>query len=416
MQSSNKRLRNIVIQGGVLGVLLGLVFIAGFLFHKLIDEEPVQAQSSNTAQPALEQSDPFTDANFMVLDEVHGLVRDNFYRELPDATALEYAAIRGYLGALSDPYSFFSDPPVAQSESDALAGRYGGIGVDIKRSVAGLVELYPYPDSPAVQAGVLEGDILISINGELVASDERVDVIRQMLRGEVTEEGNGVEITVRRPDADEERVYQIAFAEIQVPSMVWRMLPGEPALGYVHISAFTARTPEELALAIADLRDRGMAGLVLDLRDNAGGLLQESVDVAAEFLDGGIVAIEQSRVTETIEEDTPGGFATDMPLIVVVNSRTASAAEVVAGAIQQNDRAILVGQRTRGKGSVQFIFGLSDGSSLRITAAIWLTPDRTPLDGVGLVPDIEMIPDETGRDVELDEAARQLRQRIVESN
>ncbi|NDJ84565.1 MAG: S41 family peptidase [Chloroflexi bacterium] len=398
-----------VIIGGVLaGLLLGGVFAAGFITHDITGDDPgpiVQAQSDPTPVPP--------ELEFPILHEVHGLVAGNFYRELPSAKTLEYAAIRGYLGSLEDPYSFFNDPPVAQSESDALAGIYGGIGVTVNRNERGVIELFPYPDGPAASAGVIDRDVLIAINGEPVPSDERLDVVRQQLRGEVAE-GSGVEITVSQPDVEETRTYFIAFAEIRIPSTVWRILPGEPVLGYIHITSFTSRTPEELEDAIAELKDLGAVGLVLDLRDNFGGLLQESIEIADEFLDGGIIVIEQSRQTgEVIEEATTGGLATEMPMIIIVNERTASAAEVVAGALQQNDRAVLVGQRTRGKGSVQFIYGLSDGSSFRITGAVWLTPDRTPLDGFGLTPDIEMIPDENNRDVELGEAIRQLNQQLV---
>lgn len=398
-----KQLMYMVSRGVLLGLVLGIAFAGGYLFHDITVDETVESAAAQ-ADPVL-QPEPFT-----LLQEVHGLVQDNFYREPPERTELEYAAIRGYLGALNDPYSFFNDPPVAQSESDALAGIYGGIGVTIKRNVAGQIEIYPYPNGPAARAGVVNGDILMAINGSPIDPSERVDVVRQALRGEVVED-NGVEITVLHDD--ESRSYFIAFEEILVPSTLWRMLPSEAPLGYIQITSFTARTPEEFEQAVRELRDQGMVGLVLDLRDNYGGLLRESIDLAGEFLDGGIIIIEKSRQRgEQPEEDSVGGAVTDLPVVVITNERTASAAEVVAGALQQNDRAIVVGQRTRGKGSVQFIFGLADGSSVRMTAEIWLTPDGTPLDGVGLVPDIEMIPDETGRDVELDEAIRQLEQRI----
>ncbi|MCB9435562.1 MAG: S41 family peptidase [Anaerolineales bacterium] len=377
-------------------------FIAGYIARS-------PQQETNTAQAQTDTNKPFT-----LLQEVDRLVEDNFYKDVPSATTREYAAIRGYLDALEDPYSFFSDPPVTQNQSDSLAGRYGGIGVDVKRNEAGLIELYPYPESPALAAGVLNGDILVAINDQMLNPTERLDIIQQMLRGEVTDEGNGVSITVEQPDGTNQHTIEIPFAEIRIPSVIWRVISGQPSFGYIQITSFTSRTPDELNDAMMGLADQNIAALILDLRDNSGGLLQESIQIADAFLDGGTIVIEKSRKSgEKNEVATAGDIAAGLPIAIIVNGRTASASEVVAGALQQNRRGFVIGQRTRGKGSVQFIFGLSDGSSIRITAAIWLTPDGTPLDGIGLSPDIEMIPDENGRDVELGEAVRQLSQLLV---
>lgn len=396
------------LRGAAVGLLLGMVFAAGYFARDL--SAPTQIREVGA------QDDPAM-LQFSLLDEVHQLVINNFYTDLPDNNQMQYAAIRGYLGALGDPYSFFNEPPVARSESDALAGRYGGIGVEVKRNVQGEIELFPYPDSPAIRVGLQDGDILLAINGEPLAIDQNLDVIRQALRGEVTDDGNGVTITIRSVATGEEQTLEIPFEEIRIPSVLWRMLPDEPLVGYINIISFTSRTPEELNEAIVDLQSQGMEGLVLDLRNNSGGLLRESIDISDVFLEDGIIVIEQSRVSgEVIENATPGSVIGDVPIMILVNDRTASAAEVVAGALQQNNRAILVGQRTRGKGSVQYIFGLSDGSSFRITGAIWLTPNGTPLDSVGLTPDIEMIPDSNGREVELDEAVRQLRTQLTTQN
>lgn len=396
-----KRFPYLVLRAVFLVTLCISAFIAGY-----VTRSPEVDQEANTAQAQTDTNQPF-----LLLNEVDRLVEDNFYKELPPVTAREYAAIRGYLEALEDPYSFFSDPPVTQSQSDSLAGRYGGIGVDIKRNEGGFIELYPYPESPALTSGVLNGDILVAVNDQPLNPTERLDVIQQMLRGEVTDDGNGVSITVEQPDGTNQRTLEIPFAEIRIPSVIWRVIAGQPSFGYIQITSFTSRTPDELNEAITGLSDQNIAALILDLRDNSGGLLQESIQIADAFLDEGTIVIEKSRKSgEKIEVATAGDIAAGFPIAIIVNSRTASASEVVAGALQQNGRGIVIGQRTRGKGSVQFIFGLSDGSSIRITAAIWLTPNGTPLDGVGLSPDIEMIPDENGRDVELGEAVRQLSQ------
>jgi carboxyl-terminal processing protease len=192
--------------------------------------------------------------------------------------------------------------------------------------------------------------------------------------------------------------------------VVWRILTENDQIGYIQILRFTSRTPEELETAIGELRGENITGLVLDLRNNSGGLLQESVVAASQFIDDGVIVYEQDREGERAFDAQEGGLATDLPLVVLVNQNTASAAELVAGAIQDHDRGILIGQTTFGKGSVQQIFQLSDASSLHITAAEWFTPSRNELDGIGLVPDISMIPDVNGRDVELGEGIRHLQQ------
>jgi len=196
--------------------------------------------------------------------------------------------------------------------------------------------------------------------------------------------------------------------------VIWRVLPEDTTIGYVQVTRFTGRTPDELKTALADLKTHEVAALVLDLRDNTGGLLQESIEVANAFLGSGPLVYEVNNGGEQVFTADPHGLVTDLPLVVLVNERTASGAELVAGAIQDDHRGILIGQKTFGKGTVQQIFPLSDKSSLHVTAAEWLTPLRHALDTVGLEPDVAMIPDAQGRDVELGEAVRQLEQSIQE--
>ena len=389
--SFRRRLADALARGALVGVMLGMAFLAGFVLR---DRMPATAQVGAADQ-------------FPLLDEVERLLEQNYLRQLPPQVEMEYAAIRGYLGALSDPFTFFIDPPVAQSESDVLAGQYGGIGVQVKRDERGDLVLFPFRDGPAARAGLLDGELLLAVDGLTIPPEERLDVVDRMLRGEVGE-GRGVTITVRQPDAPEARDLFIAFEVVMVPSVIWRVLHEAPSLGYIQIARFTARTPDELRGAIADLDAQGAEGLIVDLRGNSGGLLQESVQVASEFLDGGVVFYEQTRHGQTETLASAGGSALHQPLAVLVDHGTASAAELVAGAIRDRDRGILVGQKTYGKGSVQLIFRLADGSSIHVTSAEWFTPARAALDGQGLVPDIAMIPTEDGRDVELGEAVRYL--------
>ncbi|MEO1440675.1 MAG: S41 family peptidase, partial [Chloroflexota bacterium] len=189
-----------------------------------------------------------------------------------------------------------------------------------------------------------------------------------------------------------------------------------PRTGYLQIIRFTNRTPDEVEAAINELKDEGIDSLIVDLRDNNGGLLKESVDVAGLFLNGGVVLYERNIDQEEVFEADDGSVLGELPLVVLVNGGTASAAELVAGAIQDRDRGILIGQTTFGKGTVQQIFRLSDDSSIHITSAEWFTPDRNQISGVGLEPDVTMIPDANGRDVELGEAVRYLNEQLAEAN
>lgn len=382
-----------VLAGLLVGLALGGAFVAGFIVRDV----------SGLGGRVLADGGSET---FPLLSEVETLIERNFVRPRPEQQVLEYGAIRGLLSALGDPFTFFIEPPVAASESDVLAGTYGGIGVQVARTEAGTLVLYPFADSPALQAGIVAGDVLRAVNGTPVDVTLQADALDQMLRGEVRE-GNGVALRVRGQDGSEREVF-VPFAVINVPSVVWRMLEEDARLGYLQILRFTSRTPDELATAVQSLREQGAQALVVDLRGNAGGLLQESIQVADAFIDEGVIVYQRSTAGERSFNATPGGVVVNLPIALLVNHGTASGAELVAGALQDYARALLIGQRTYGKGTVQQIFPLTDGSSLHVTSSEWFTPNRQMLDGAGLQPDIEVQPDAQGRDMELAEAVRRL--------
>jgi carboxyl-terminal processing protease len=391
-----------ILYGFLAGIGLALVFAAGFFFRDFVGIASVLAAPSRGSE---------ANASYPLLDEVQSLLDQYYLREQPDYTQRQYAAVRGVLSSLNDRYTFFIEPPVAQSESDVLAGTYGGIGVLLQRNEMAEFVLFPFPDSPAIRAGIEDGDRLIAINGTPLTMTEQQDAIDQMMRGEVRE-GSGVEITVVKHATGEELTVFIPFEVINVPSVVWRALEEDARIGYIQILRFTNRTPDELSTAVQDLRTLNIQALVLDLRGNAGGLLQESVDVADAFLDDGVILYERRPNDEQTFEAQAGGLITDLPIVVLVNRGTASAAELVAGAIRDSGRGIIIGQTTFGKGTVQQIFRLSDESSIHITSAEWFTPNNSTIEGVGLEPDIPMIPDQNGRDVEIGEAIRYLQQQL----
>jgi carboxyl-terminal processing protease len=386
-----------ILRGALAGLVLAAVFLLGYAVRDLLRPNGFASQL-------------ITVGSYPLLDEVQARLDADYLREQPSAQAREYGAIRGLLATLNDNYSIFVEPTVAQSENDVLAGTYGGIGVQIKHAEDGRWLLFPFADSPAAQAGVVNGDQLLAVNDVNIPADQQPDALDQQLRGEV-KDNNGVTITIRTGDA-EPRTLTIPFAVINVPSVVWRVLEQDARIGYIQILLFTDRTPDELTAAVNDLRAAQIDALVLDLRNNPGGYLRSSIAVASQFLDGGVVLYEKNRNGEREYLTEGGGILLDLPMIVLVNKGTASAAELVAGALRDRDRAILIGQATFGKGTVQNIYALSGGSSLHVTVSEWFTPSRTPLEGQGLAPTIAMIADETGRDVELGEAVRQLAQQL----
>ncbi|HID33771.1 MAG TPA: S41 family peptidase, partial [Anaerolineae bacterium] len=249
-------------------------------------------------------------------------------------------------------------------------------------------------DRPAAQAGVQKGDILLAVDGAPLPTPADLDQVTDMIRGSV---GTKVRLTVQR--GEQTLDFVITRAEIELPSVTWQPASGAPNAGYIRIERFSGLTAKELDQALGDLKtldaDRAF---IIDMRGNPGGLVDAAVNVASRFLDGGVVLIERhADGSEKVYEARSGvSVAPDTPLILLVDGNTASAAEIVAGALQDRARATLVGQTTYGKGSIQRIHRLSDNSAVHVTYAKWFTPHDRAIDGQGLEPDVivEPSPDE----------------------
>lgn len=333
------------------------------------------------------------------------IIAKDYLGQLPAPTDRTYGAIRGSLAAIGDPYTFFVEPEPAQRQQEELEGQFGGIGAHLELSEDGLIRLRPMVDRPAALAGVQEGDLLIAIDGQPtdgLAADPaaRLDAAANLLRGPV---GSPVRITVRRGGAPLD--FTITRAVIELPSVSWRTLDQTPGLGYIRIERFSALTDKELSQALDELRQANAAGrLVLDLRGNPGGLLDAGVDVAGRFLDGGLIVSERSAGGEVKNFLAPGrGEAAGAQIAILIDHGSASAAEIVAGALQDRGRARLVGESTYGKGSVQRVHRLADDSAVHVTYARWYTPNGRQLDGHGLTPDLPISPAD-GRDAPLEAA------------
>ncbi|MCX7683134.1 MAG: S41 family peptidase [Anaerolineae bacterium] len=335
---------------------------------------------------------------FVVFWEAWKHVEQNFYGPLPSPRERTYGAIRETLSTLGDPYTVFIEPQARAQEIVHLRGSYGDIGVTLWRREDGALLLYPLPDSPAARSGVLDGDILVAVDGEVISGTVSLDEVRTRIRGEV---GTAVTLTISRPPAPLFDVI-VLREEVLIPSVTWRVIDTDGvAIGYLRIESFTEKTQGETAAALQELTQRQVEGIILDLRGNSGGLVGAAVDVVGEFLKSGVVLIERRRDGERSVEVQDDGVAVELPLVVLVNGGTASAAEVVAGALHENGRALLIGERTYGKGSIQLVYGLSDGSALHVTTAVWLTPGHRQIDGLGITPDVH-VPDEGEKDEQLD--------------
>lgn len=325
-----------------------------------------------------------------VIDEAADRIVSKAARPV-DREALERAAVEGMLRALGDRWSTYYGTSEFTSFQAALEGHYSGVGLWLRGSTAGSgagVEVGSVqPGSPAERAGVLAGDVLLSVAGRDVTTAD-VPTVAGLLRGA---ESSTVRVAVRRGAAT--RTVSLTRTTFSTADVAVERLAGN--IARIAVTGFTRGVGRDVARAMEDAPSgRPAGGVVLDLRDNPGGLLDEAVAVASVFLDGGpVVSYERrGRSPQTLEAFAGGDVAT--PLVVLVNPSTASAAEVVTGALQDRNRAVVVGTRTYGKGSVQEPSTLSDGSALELTVGRYLTPAGRSLDGIGVEPDVVVPPGE----------------------
>lgn len=366
----------------LLGVL-ALTFGAGYIAYPLLHGSSLPPSSM------LLQS--FSGQHMDVYWEAWKLLDRDFYGEKPDSAQRMYGAVRGMVQSFGDPYTYFVEPAARELERDELRGSFGGIGAGIEHSEAGFV-LRPFPDQPATRAGVQDGDLLLMVDDREITPALSTDEVVGWIRGPV---GTSVNLLVRRTDAegsDEELSIVIERAEIETPSMQWRLAEGgSPGglVGHIEHRVFTERSPAEMRRAVDELSAQGADSFILDLRGNSGGLVSSAVEIADMWLGAGDILIEQrANGSEKVFTADPEAIRSDAPLVVLVDANSASASEIVAGALRDNERAMIVGQTTFGKGSVQLIHELSDDSSLHVTNAQWLTPDRFQISGAGLSPDV----------------------------
>lgn len=384
-------IRNLPIYLVILSII-GLAFGVGYISYPLLHGAPEALTTSPSDVLNKNQSETYDMATYWSAWEI--LDRD-FLGPKPNATQRTYGAIRGMVESFNDPYTYFVEPQPRELERDELAGRFGGIGANLVLSDTGYI-LYPVVGLPADKAGVKEGDLLLLVDDREITASMSMDELATLIRGPI---GSMVTLVVRRtlPTAEgdaavvtEELTLPITREEMQTPSVQWRLLQDTASgtVGYIVHTLFTERSADEMRQALTELDTLGATRYIVDMRGNRGGLVTSAVQIADLWLDEGPIFIEQKADGSEVIQSATDGMIVDAPLVVIVDGGSASAAEIVAGALQDSGRATLVGEKTYGKGSVQLIHELPDQSSLHVTNAQWLTPSRHPISGFGLQPDV----------------------------
>lgn len=354
------------------------------------------AEAAPTTEPGVS---PLEDADFAILKEAWEVVAEQFDGDLPSTDDVLHAAIIGSLETLDDDYTRYAPPNIAERMREDMEGSVEGIGAYVQENDEGAIEIVrPIDGQPADIAGLKGGDIILAVNGEST-DGQTLDEVVLKVRGPA---GTTVDLTVGREGVDEPLEFTITRARYEVPVVESELLPaeltGDKKIGRIWLTEFNRNAEDHVREALQALLDQGAEAIIFDLRDNPGGFLDQAVGVGDVFLPEGVLLYERNRsgLDETFSTDD-GDFGEEIPMVVLVNEGSASASEIVAGAIQDRDRATLIGMTTFGKGSVQLINQLSDGSELRVTTARWYTPNNKSISKEGITPDIEVeTPDDLG--------------------
>jgi len=358
-------------------VLIG-IFIGAFIVTAIIT---AAASDSGSEWARLL---PFSQHNLMTMRQVRNNIEMFFVDEerLPDEKELFYGSLKGMVGAIDDPYTRFVAPDQLREEGMEMEGEYGGLGMYIGSREGKILVISPIEGTPADHAGVKPLDEIVKVDDEVVIGMDQNDVVK-ILRGEPNTK---VTVWMRRAGEDDLKSFEMTREIINIKTVRSSMMDND--IAYIKLNNFHQKSAGELRDAINEAAGKGARGIVLDMRNNPGGLLNVAVDVASLFLDGDLVVSLKGRVSrydDALYADR--GLATKLPLVVLINEGSASASEIVAGAVQDHKRAPLVGMKSYGKGSVQSLFTLPDMAGMYISIARYATPSGTIIDHKGLMPD-----------------------------
>ena len=385
--------------GAVVALALVVTFTAGIGVGRLV--APDGALGGSAPNPA-STAGPTT---FGLIKEAWDTIHQQYVgRDQLDDKALIYGAIEGMTNAVGDTgHTDFMTPAERAQRNDSLSGSYVGIGVRIEPDDAGQPRINAVFDgSPAEKAGLVPDDVIVAVDGKRTEGAS-MDDVASWVRGEA---GSTVKITIRHGTDGLERTVSITRADVPVQAVSWTMVPGTKT-ALIQLEQFSNGAADTMVKTLKDARAAGADRIVLDLRGNPGGYVNEAVGVASQFLTSGLVYVERNAQGQTTDHPvSAGGVATDLPLVVLVDGNTASAAEIVSGALQDAGRAKVVGETTFGTGTVLGEFDLSDGSALRVGTVEWLTPKGRRIWHEGIAPDVSIVlpsgvqpssPDDIGR-------------------
>lgn len=377
---------------GLLAVsILVLTFAIGYITRG--DSSAASPPQGSTADATPDAS---ADADFKNLNQIYKILHDRYVDpELVDKESLYQAAINGMLQTFPDSGTFYVDPNTVKT-SVGPSGKFEGIGATVASQNGQIVIVAPIENTPAERAGLKAGDVILAVDGESTEGWTQEKAVIK-IRGP---RGTTVTLKVRHTDNSEETL-EIERDEIQVQSVTTQPPGGALTDGngtpvddvaYIHIREFSEPTEDEMVKALTDAVSSGKRGIILDLRNNPGGLLRTTADIADEFLPGGDTILTEQERDGTKQEfkSHDGGAALDIPVVIIMNRFSASGSEVLAAALHDNNRATIVGEKSFGKGTVNISNDLSDGGELYVSIAKWLTPKGTQIDGVGIRPDVEI--------------------------
>ena len=375
-------------------ILVALLTVA-CVSQPVIQEQATNSRSLTTGFERVEEV-------WQLLEQQH-ITRSDL-----DSDKISEAAIRGMLESLDDPYASFLDAEQFSMESQDVHGSFEGIGAHVGMRDEKITIIAPMPDSPAEKAGIRSGDVILGINGSSTADTTLLEAVSK-IRGE---KGTTVDLLILHANETAPVTITVRRGVIQIDSVSFQLMPDN--IGYIYISNFTESTKSEVETALKAFKESTASGsLVLDLRNNPGGLLNSVVDVTSLFIDDGLVLYEIDG--SGARKDWPvrrTGNKQDYPMVVLINQFSASASEVLCGALMDHQRATVIGTKSFGKGSVNILRSLSDGSGIYFTVAHWFTPNGTLIEGSGIKPDVLVdIPVDSTNDIQMEKALEILKQK-----